>query len=65
MRRYVAVLMVIAVGVVAVGCGQRGDQRTNDPGPPIEFNKNGPGPMKPPDPGGAGGVPQNMEKPKT
>jgi hypothetical protein len=64
MRGYVTVLMVVWAGAIVAGCGQRGNPRINDPGPPIELNKSGPGPMTSPDQAGATGLPQGIEKPK-
>jgi hypothetical protein len=47
MRTPLWVLVLCVVAVTLVGCG-RGNQRKNDPGPPLEKVPGGPPPMKPP-----------------
>ena len=60
MRRCV---MMLAVAVLALGCGSGGgNERKNDPGPPIQMNPSGPGPMQPP---GEGGRPDFQPRCKT
>jgi hypothetical protein len=54
--------MMLAVTVLALGCGSGGgNERKNDPGPPIQLNPSGPGAMQPPGTGGQTGLPQKME----
>jgi hypothetical protein len=54
--------MMLAAAVLALGCGScGGNERKNDPGPPIKLNPSGPGAMKPPGEGGQTGLPQKMQ----
>jgi hypothetical protein len=62
MRRGV---LMLAVTVLAIGCGSGGgNERKNDPGPPIQMNPGGPGPLQPTGEGGQTGLPQKMQDQK-
>jgi hypothetical protein len=58
-------VLTLAVAVLTLGCGSGGgDERKNDPGPPIQMNPSGPGAMQPPGKGSQTGLPQKMQDQK-
>jgi hypothetical protein len=60
----VRIVVAAACCALLVGCGQGGNQRQNDPGPPIQMNPAGPGPMQPPSAGGESTLPPSMVEKK-